>query len=87
MPWRSSIFETRWRGHQVAPDRVMRPHQLPGRFHLGSRDRDRRQLPRQQQAREQFGVLAVGLDAIRGRARRLARRDHRHLDPAATAVR
>jgi hypothetical protein len=46
------------------------------RFDLATGHRDRLQLPRQQEPREQFGVLAVALDPIARRARRLARRDH-----------
>ena len=40
-----------------------------------------RQRAGQQQPCEQLGVLAIGLDSIGGTPRRLARRDHLHLDP------
>ena len=56
---------------------------MPDRLEPIGWDRDRLQLPGQQQPRQQLGVAAIGLDAVAARPRRLARRDDHHLDPGA----
>ena len=69
------------RAHHIRPDLLAPAREMPHRLDPGVRDEHRRQLPREQQPGEQFGVLAIGLDPIRRRPRRLARRDHLHRDP------
>jgi hypothetical protein len=67
--------------HQILAQRLTRAHQI-ARCLLGdARDVDRAQRPGHQQAHQQLGVALIGLDAIRRRAWRLARRDNDHLDP------
>ena len=69
--------------HQIHPDRLAGADEVPQRLLLGARDADRVQLARQQQAHQEFGVAAVGLDPLARRARDLARRRHHALHAAA----
>ena len=63
--------------HQVHADRLASAHEVTQGLLLGARDAHRVQLAREQQADQQLGVAAVGLDALPGGARDLARRrDH-----------
>jgi len=52
------------RVHQIAPARVMSTGHLPGGLHRRRWHHHRRERPRDQAAREQFGVLAIGLDPV-----------------------
>jgi hypothetical protein len=56
----------------------MKPGQFPRGLNPGRRNRDWRQLTSHQQPRQKLSVLAIGLDPIRRRAWRFARRDHIH---------
>ena len=70
--------------HQIAAHLLARAGEMTGRLERRRRHRYRLQLARQQQPRQQLGVLAVGLDPVARRARRLARRDHLDRKPAAS---
>jgi hypothetical protein len=67
--------------HQIDPDLLARPGQIPGRLERRRRDRDRRQRAGHQLPQQQIGVAAVGLVAISRRARGLRRSDHLTVDP------
>jgi hypothetical protein len=67
--------------HQVAAHLLAGAGEMPGRLERRRRHRDRLQLPGQQQPRQQLGVLAVALDPIARRARRLRRRNHGDRQP------
>ena len=56
---------------EVGTDLLARPREITGRLKVGRRHRHHRQRAGQQQPHQQLGVLAVGLDPIGGRARRL----------------
>ena len=75
MPRRSSSLLSRSaRAHQVHPNRLARAHQVAQRLLLATGDADRDELACQQQPHEVLSIAAVGLDALGGRARDLARR-------------
>ena len=67
--------------HQVEPDLLARPGQVPRGLEARRRDRDRCQRAGHQLTQQQVGVAAIGLVAIPGRTRRLRRRDHLTIDP------
>ena len=73
--------------HQIAAHLLTRAREMPRRLERRRRHRHRLQLPGQQQPREQLRVLAVGLDPVARRPRRLRRRDHLDRIPAASAAR
>ena len=62
--------------HQVAADLLARTRQIARGLMAFCRDRDRRQCAGHQLAQQMLGVLAVVLDLVTARARRLAGRDH-----------
>jgi hypothetical protein len=70
------LRDTMPRPHQIWAHLFASATEMPRRFNLPAGHRHRLQLSCEQEPREQLGVLAVALDPIAGRARRLARRDH-----------
>jgi hypothetical protein len=65
---------------QITPHVLARARQVTDRLKPVWRHGHRPQPTRQQQPREQLGVLAIALNPITRRARRLRRRDHHHID-------
>ena len=67
--------------HQVGPDLLTSTAEMPRRLDARAGHGDDLQLPGKQQPGEQLGVLAVALDPVAGRTRRLTRRDHVDVQP------
>src|SRR6266446_61559 len=67
--------------HQVSTHLLTRTAKVTGGLERRARHRDRLQLASQQKPRQQLRVLAVTLDPIAARTRRLARRHDADVDP------
>jgi hypothetical protein len=73
--------------HEIAAHLLARASEMAGSLEWRRRHCDRLQLPGQQEPRQELRVLAVALDPITGRARRLRGRDDLEREPAASAAR
>jgi hypothetical protein len=73
----NNSLETRWLAdtREIRARLLARTGKIVRRLDCRRRDSNGCQRARKQQTYKQFGVLAVGLDTITGRARRLARSD------------
>src|SRR5947208_272209 len=58
---------------EIGADLLACAGEITSRLRLGRRDRDRSERPGEQQPHQQLCILAVGLDSIGSRARRLRR--------------
>ena len=67
--------------NRSAPRILARARQMPRRLDELVRDHHRGELPGHRHPRQPLSVLAIGLDPIAARPRRVARRHHRDLDP------